>query len=467
LLIVAAIALYVLAQIGVAVWAGRRTRGQADYLVAGRNLGPALVAMSLFATWFGAETVMGASAAVAQGGLSQARAEPFGYALCLLLMSLFVAGRLRAGGYLTLGDFFRERFGPASETLAVAVNVASAVTWAAAQMTALAVIVSSLTDLPVQLTLAGAAVLVIGYTAAGGLMGDVITDLIQGGVLIVGLLILLVAVVMRAGGAGEAAALVDPAALSLIAPGESALARLDAWAVPVLGSLVTVEAVGRFLGARSTRAAQVGALGGAGLYLLVGLIPLLIGLIGGRLGLVQGAGEQFLPVLAQQLLPPVLMVVLIGALLSAVLSTVDSNILAASGLLTRNVVERLRPETDERTRLLTTRLVTVLCGLVAWGVATLGESIYSLVEWTSALGTSGVLVAFLFGAWSRLGDGRACVAAIVAGLACNGATMLLPALQGRDETPGAFLLSIAVSLAAYLLASTRGRRRSAAAPAPL
>lgn len=464
-MLIIAILIYVVVQLGVALWASRRTRSQADYLVAGRSLGPAVVALSLFATWFGAETVMGASAAVAEGGLAQARAEPFGYALCLVLMGLFVAGRLRAGGWLTLADFFRARFGPRSETLCVIVNVASAVTWAAAQMTALALIVSSLTDLPAQVTLAGAALLVIVYTALGGLMGDVVTDVIQGGVLILGLLLLLGAVILRAGGLPEALALIPPGSLNLIGVGEDWVSRLDAWAVPVLGSLVTVEAVSRFLGARSAGAAQAGAFGGAGLYLVIGLIPVLIGLIGGGLGLQAGAGEQFLPTLAQQLLSPPLLVLLVGALLSAILSTVDSNILASAGLLTHNVVDRFRPKADARSRLLVTRLVTMACGLFAWGVATLGESIYTLVEWTSALGTSGVLIAFLFGAWSRLGDGRASVAAILAGLACNAVTMLLPALQGREEVPGAFLISVAVSLAAYLAVAAAGRR--AVAPATL
>jgi Na+/proline symporter len=433
--------------------------GQSDYLVAGRQLGPLMIAMSLFATWFGAETVIGSSAAIAEGGLSEARAEPFGYALCLLLMGLLVAGKLRAGGYLTLGDFFRDRFGPISETLCVIVNVATAITWAAAQLTALSLIVSSLTDLPVQVTLAGAALLVIVYVAAGGLMGDVVTDVIQGVVLIFGLGALLFAVILRAGGLGEAFALIPEGSLNLMGPGETIVEKLDAWAIPILGSLVTVEAVGRFLGAKTPRIASIGAFGGAGLYIVLGIVPVLIGLIGGQLGLPVGEGEAFLPALAQQLLSPIMLVILVGALLSAVLSTVDSNILASSGLLTRNLLDRFRPAASDHAKLWSTRLVTIGCGLFAWAIATRGESIYTLVEWTSALGTSGVLVAFLFGAWSRVGGERAAVAAIAAGLVCNVFTMLLPAIQGQDEVVGAFLLSILVSLIAYVAAAAvlRGR----------
>ena len=468
-MLIGAIVAYVLIQLAVGVWASRRMTGEADYLVAGRTLGPMVLAVSLFATWFGAETVMGASAAVAEGGLAQSRAEPFGYMLALLLMGLLVAGKLRAGRWMTLADFFRDRFGPTAETLCVIANVMVSITWAAAQMTALALIVASLAGLPVGVTLAGAALLVIVYTALGGLMGDVVTDVIQGGVLILGLMLLLGAMILRAGGPAEAIALVDPAALSLVAPDEGWLSRLDAWAVPVLGSLVAVEAISRFLGARSPEAARTGAFGGAGLYLVVGLIPVAIGLIAPGLGVGAGVGEKLIPELARELLSPVLMVLLVGALLSAILSTVDSNILASGGLLTRNLLDRLRPGMTDRQRLLSARVVTALAGLLAWAVAAGGAGIYELIEWTSALGTSGVLIAFLFGAWSRIGAGAAAVGAILAGFASNAVTMVWPALRGAEPMDRAFLLSVVVSLVAYLAlaALQSGPRNTKKAPSAM
>jgi len=98
-------------------------------------------------------------------------------------------------------------------------------------------------------------------------------------------------------------------------------------------------------------------------------------------------------------------------------------------------------------------LVTAAAGLTAWAIAAGGAGIYELIEWTSALGTSGVLVAFLFGAWSRIGAGAAAVGAILAGFASNAVTMVWPVLRGGEPMDGAFLLSIAVSLAAYLVLS--------------
>ena len=95
------------------------------------------------------------------------------------------------------------------------------------------------------------------------------------------------------------------------------------------------------------------------------------------------------------------------------------------------------------------RLATIGAGLMAWGVAAGGQSIYDLIEWTSVWGTSGTLVAFLFGAWSGMGDGRAASVAIAAGVVVNLWTSLAAPLTGH-EVEGGFLLSIAVSLVAYV-----------------
>ena len=81
------IVLYVAAQIALAVWAGRGAKSDADYLVAGRSLGPFAVGMSLFATWFASESLIATSSEVARAGLAGAAAfwagESVGRGLCV------------------------------------------------------------------------------------------------------------------------------------------------------------------------------------------------------------------------------------------------------------------------------------------------------------------------------------------------------------------------------------------------
>lgn len=441
-----ALAGYVLLQLAIAYWASRRVAGDADYLVAGRKLGLFAVGISVFATWFGGETVIGSTATIANEGISGARAEPIGYALCLILAALLVAGQLRARGYMTLADFFRDRFGPRAEIAAAFVSIPTSVVWAAAQLLALATIVSVVAGLPVQVTLIGAAGLVIVYTLLGGLLGDVITDIVQSVVVLAGLVLLLVLLFARAGGVGEGLALIRPEQLVLVPQGESWIGRLDAFAIPILGSIVAQEMIARFLGSRTARIAVRGGLIAGGAYLVVGFIPLIFGLVAPNLGFDPAQGDLFLPNLAKELLPGALFVVFVGSLFSAVLSTVDSALLAVSALATENVYARFRPTADPIEKLRAARVLTVAAGLCAYAVATSGETIYGLVEIASSLGSAGLLVSLLVGLRTRFGGEAAALAALAAGL------LTIWIAEYALGIPGAFLLSIAMAGLGYGMA---------------
>src|SRR5690606_29470930 len=141
---------YLLLQIGVAYFISRGVRSEDDYLVAGRSRPAWLLALSLFATWFGAETCLGSSAAVFEGGLSGSRADPLGYGLCLVLGGLLIAGRIWNRKYSTLADFYADRFGHAPERLAVVILCMSSMIWGAAQLRAFGQVISATTPLDVQ-----------------------------------------------------------------------------------------------------------------------------------------------------------------------------------------------------------------------------------------------------------------------------------------------------------------------------
>jgi len=445
---------YVGAQIAFGLWIGRKVQSASDYYNAGRRLGVAPIALSLFATWFGAETVLGSSAAIAEEGLAGARAEPFGYAICLSAMAFLVAVPFRRRGYLTLADFFRDRFDRRNEIAAALITALVSIIWAAAQLLALSAILSVALGLPTLATLVAAAVVVVGYASFGGLASDVATDVIQGSVLLAGLLAVLIALAVALGGLAPMVASITPEQLRLLGPGESPLQRLDAWAIPILGSLVTQEAIARFAAARDVETAKRGCLAAAGLYLAAGLIPVLLGLAGAHL-VGMAHGDAFLPQLVRALLPPLWSVLLMAALLSAILSTVDSNILSVSALVTTNLGRALGGN------LTLARLTTVGAGALALLIAASGASIYDLVELTSALGQAGLLVAVLIGLFSRYGGPLASMAAILACAACNLATYwVYPAVTGAAdaELPGGFLLSVVVSVLAYALGAAWERR---------
>ncbi|MEO1042450.1 MAG: hypothetical protein AAFX52_09170 [Pseudomonadota bacterium] len=374
-MILLAITLYVLAQLGIAAWAARGTESDDDYLLAGRSLGLWPVAMSVFATWFAAETVIATTGETARLGLAGARVEPFAYGFGLIALALVVAHKIRAGGHFTLAGFLGARFGLRVELVSAIIIALSASVWAAAQLNALAVLISTLADLPFLLSLAIGTTLVLTYTFVGGLKGDVATDVVQGSVIIIGLIFFFVVVLNKSDGVGG----IPLSALSFDAEGETLFDKLDVWLVPILGTLVAQEAISRLVGAKSPEVARNGAFLGGTIYIVVGFLPVGIGLLGPTLGLELGEGDAFFSSLAEVVLPTWLFVVISGAILSAILSSVDSALLAASAPITESGIRRIWPNLDSKTRLRSARLATIGVGLCAAAVAASGQSIRDIV----------------------------------------------------------------------------------------
>lgn len=447
-----AIIAYLLLQLAIAAYANRRIQSEADYLLGGRNFGLWLGSFSLFATWFGAETVIASSGAVAAGGLSAGRAEPFGYALCLLLFAVLIAVKLRAGNYLTMADFFAARFGRIVEKCSVVLIIPTSVLWAAAQILAFAHILSAVAGMELATALALGTLMVVIYTTVGGFLGDVLTDNIQGVVVIIGLIVTAVFVVLALGGWDAAIAHITPERLNVVAPDEPLWAQADEWAIAIIGSLVAQEAISRILATRTPRIARQTCYAAAGLYFTVGLIPVFIGLVG--FGLVPSYvyGDAFLPHLAQHVLPDFAYILFIGALISAILSTVNTTLLSIGGLVGHNLIIHARPSwfQAEGSKILLQRLLVVVAGLLAYALAASGDDIYALIEASSSFGSAGLVVCLVFGLWFRLGGPVSALAAMITGTVGNFV------LQEIWVWQAAYLGSLALAAVVYVVVAVGG-----------
>lgn len=440
--------LFIAIQLGIGMWASRRVKSEEDFFVAGRRLGTPLVALSLFATWFGAETCLGSSGAVYEEGLSGARADPFGYFFCLLFLGIFLARRLHNGGFLTLGDLFRARFGARTERLAVILLVPSGLVWGAAQIRAFGQVLASTTELPVLPAVWIAASVSVVYTFFGGLLGDVVTDAIQGIIVILGLCALCFYVALDLPNGVLESASLSSERLLLVGEGETILSTLDRWSVPILGSLVAQELVSRVLAARTGATAVKGSLFASGLYLLVGGLPVFLGLVGGLVEPSLDHPEQLLIALADRYLGEVWGLVFTLSLLCAILSTVDSILLSTSALVSHNLIEPLLARPSERIKLGLGRGVVVLSGLFCTVVALHAESIYSLVETASSLGTAGILIVTFAGLY----DPRPCALAALASL-CVGALSTPTFEFWNMDAP--YISSVLLALFVYLVVRLR------------
>lgn len=438
---------YVAVQLGIGLWVARRVETEDDYLLAGRDLGYVRAVFTIFATWFGAETCIGAAGQAYDSGIAGTTADPFGYAGCILLMAGVFAVPLYKRGITTIADLFAERFGRAAERIAVLLLVPTSLLWAAAQIRAFAQVLGATSgwELDVTLTLAAAVVLV--YTSAGGFAADVWTDVVQGGALIFGLLVLGAAAITS----GDAATLahLPPDALRFASPDESWLDVIEKWAVPVFGSVIAQELIARILAARSAKVAQRSAFLAAGVYLAVGLIPLSIGLIAAQTAPGLADPEHVLVAYAERHLSTFFLVIFAGALVSAILSTVDSCLLVAGSLVAHNVILPLAPRLVDRDKVRVNRAAVVVLGLVAYGLALHAEGVYALVEEASAFGSAGVFVCVVFGLFTRWG-GRAsgCAALIAGSVVYVGAAFVLGSAHP-------YVASLVAALVAYVALARR------------
>ncbi|MCS7338386.1 MAG: sodium:solute symporter family protein [Verrucomicrobiae bacterium] len=458
--VLAGVLAYVVLQVVLGLIVARGIKTEDDYLLAGRQIGFGLATFSFFATWFGAETCIGSAGAVYERGLAGASADPFGYGVCILFMGAVFAVPLWRRGLTTLADLFRQRYSPGVERLAVLMMVPTSVLWAAAQVRAFGQVLGASSDLAHFEAVSLAALVAILYTGLGGMRADILTDFIQGVALILGLLVLLVVVFPSVGELKAGWAAINPERLNLFGGYRHGLEALEDWAIPICGSVVAQELVARVLATRSPVVARRSALAGGALYIAVGLIPVWFGLVGRMWFPELEHAEQILPAIAQRHLPTLLYIVFAGALVSAILSTVDSTLLAAAGLTAHNLLMPLQRNPTEAKKVRLSRIGVVVFGVIAWWLALRAGSILDLVENASAFGSAGIFAIMVLGLFTRIGGAPSAYAALIAGML----VWLWGCALGGIDYP--YITSLAAAFCAYLgmAGLAAGRRQTVIQP---
>lgn len=402
-LVIAGILLFFAIRLAVGAWAARRVKTTSDYVVAGRRLPIYLTAASIMATWFAAETLMGASATAYQWGLQGVVFDPFGAVLCLGLSGFFFIRIMRRARYLTAIDFFAKRYGKAMALAGAITQVFAYLGWTAAQIVAGGAIVHALLGWPLVVGMLFVAVVVTFYTVLGGMWADTLLDFLQMFLSAGGLLLIFIVVMDHAGGwqafvdSAGAVNVSDPLTILPI-PGEGFLGYqgalgwlywLAAWAAIGMGSLPAQDLMQRSMSARSEGVAVHGTYIAGILYGVFGILSPLIGIALFRLfpGLNPAETEFILVSAALKFLPPVLAALFVAALTSALMSTSDSSLLAGASILTENVLPYLGLRFGERGQLRLTRVMVAVLALASLLVALYAATIYKLAifAWTVLL----------------------------------------------------------------------------------
>lgn len=397
------IVLYLLITICVGWYASKFVKNASDFAIAGRRMPTYVVASGLFATWFGSETVMGASAEFVEHGLLGVIEDPFGAAMCLLLLGLFFARPLYKLNILTFSDYFNIRYSKKVEWVSAIFMIPSYFGWIAAQLVALAIILQAIANIPFVWGVIICASVVLFYTYIGGMWSVAITDTVQTAVIIVGMLILMLELVGQIGGWQQMIAK-TPEDFFRFTPKENTIpswvAYFGAWITIGWGSIPQQDVFQRTLSAKSEKVAVNSAYWSAIMYLSIAAMPLVIALCGTLLypDIKQGDTQMTIPILVLKHTSVGMQVIFFGALLSAILSTCSGSILAPATVLGENIIKPLYGEKISDEKLLQLmRLSTIGITLIGVTLSLFKAEIYELVGESSALSLVALFVPLVAG----------------------------------------------------------------------
>ena len=457
-MLAALVGLYLLASLAIGLYAATRVRGAGDYAVARRSFGTPVVAAAFFATWFGAETVLGIPATFLKEGLRGLAADPFAAFACLALVGVVFARPFFRLDGLTLGDYFRARYGRGAEVALTLCIAFSYIGWIAAQLVALGlalnVISSGLVSTQTGI-LIGAAV-VLAYTIAGGMWSVALTDFFQAAMIVAGLAYVAWVVVDLAGGPSRVLEAAGSDRMRFLPEPDlkSVLAWVSAALVVMLGSVPQQDVLQRVMSARGEGiAARATVLGGA-IYFAIALLPIVLvcaALVIDRDMVQRFVGEDYqliLPTLILERTPLVVQALFFGALVSAILSTASGALLAPAVALAENVLRPIAKPRDDRGVLALMRAAVLILAVAVTAMALTSKlSIYQLVNESGKIVLVTSFVPLAAGLFWKPATARGAHASIAAGLA---AWMLMEWLAPEATIPpplAGFLASIAGMIA--------------------
>ncbi len=413
------VGIYIFVMLGVGVYASRKTHSAAEFAVAGRNLPLWLCTTTIVATWFGGGTMMGTSGAAYDNGLLGVIADPFGAALCLLLIAMFFARLMRRLKFFTFVEFVEVRFGPTCGVIASCGAIFSTIVWTAGMLVAFGLIFESLTGIPLAVGIIGGSLVVVIYTTIGGMLAVALTDFLQMTIVLIGLVVLFLVVLVDAGGWSQITSQVPEHTWTMI-PVERTLddwlnyAR--AWLIFGLADIASQSLQQRAMSAKSERVAQNAFYLAGFAYLLVGMIPVLLGIIG-RVTMPELANaEAVVPTLALEYLHPVAVAIFVGALLAAIMSSADSTLLAAATVISTNLLPRVKKNPSDRLQLNVARVSIFVCAVGAVLVAINSGVVFDNILDANLLMLAAIIVPFVLGVWWRRANRTGALAAMICGI---------------------------------------------------
>lgn len=446
----------------------RKIRSLEDYFLASRNLGGTLVFLSLAASWIGASSTLVTVDQAFSRGISSFWLMGLPAVLTALVFAGILAGPIRRLPIVSLPELVEMRYGRAVRHLVALLIVWYMILLTASQMVALGRFLGGLLRIPyIQALLLGTIVVVV-YSAVGGFFSVVLTDGLQFGLLMVGLLALFAFVWDRSSFPQAAAAAVEAGRMGywnfFLDWERNALivvSFLCAWTIsPIVWQ--------RIQSARGPRQARLGLLGAASAFLLVFGVIVAVGVLALPLLPSVELSEPLLSRMIASRMGGVLSGLLFLAVTAAIMSTLDTALNTGALSLVRDIIQRMFQRGRDR-EVLTSRICTLVVAASALLVATRFQSILEALGLASEILAEGFFIPGVAMLFMRRPHPTAGKMSVVLG----GGYALLVFLSGTGivslplpSWPYSVPLGLGLSLAGFLggLGWDRGRLRAAFTP---
>ena len=402
--------LYLVFLMGVGYYASRNIRTSADFIVAGRRLPLMLCVFTVFATWFGSGTLIGAAGAAYSKGIPGVLANPIGSAICLALSGVFYVRILRRMRLLTVPDLFRLRFGKWAEVLSAVCIIPAYVGWVASIFVAFGYVIHTIAGIDTTTAIVISAAITLIYTFAGGMWAVALTDFIQALIIIIGLVILYPLVMGDVGGLSGLLEIAPEGHFTFFPDNnfKDWLWFLQALLVIGIGNVASQDLMQRAFGSRDEKVAQWSMYISTFLYITIAMLPVLFG-VAGTIIMPDIADPEFiLPSLGMKYLHPAAMAIFTGS--------ADGGVLAPASIFSQNILKVFKRKLTENQLLWSIRWSILTVGLLSLLTALYFQNVYKLMVKSFSILFVGLIIPMTAALYWKKCNGPAAVASIVSGM---------------------------------------------------
>lgn len=418
------VVLYLLAMLFIGWYSSTKITSNTDFMVAGRRLGPFLMAGTLAATEIGG----GSSLGVVESGMSGYGISSAWYIITMgfaFVILTFLAPKFRAATVKTVPEYFRRRYGKSAGLITAIIMLLPLVGLTAGQFIASSVILSTMLGIGYKTAVIIVAVVVTIYSVMGGLWSVTLTDFVQVFLIIIGMIIAVPFAVNLAGGWDAVVANVPAETFDMFS-GYTPMGILSLTVMYVATFTVGQEAVSRYYAARDGKAARQGSVLAAVLNFVYAFVPAVLGVI--VLALIsmgkfsaadfESVGARYaLPVLAMEAMPAVICGLLFAGIISATMSSSDSDLLGAGSIFANDIYRAvLKPDATSKEVMNVTKIVMGIVGVASMFIALFNTSgIVTLLMFCFTLRAAGAFFPYVLGHYWKGASLAGTIASLISG----------------------------------------------------